>query len=184
MSMHATTVTTDKELQQIVDLSHQNHRLNISESEKTMEGFVSWEYSYDLLKKMQDQQPHVIVKDNELLAGYALVALREANTFHHDLAAMIKNMEKIVYNSKPLSAYKYYIMGQVCIDKAYRGKGVFDMLFQHHKKLFKEKFDFVVTEISPGNQRSIRAHEKVGFKTIYTYQDAIDEWNVVLWNWK
>ena len=53
--MHATIVTTDEELQQIVELSHLNQRANVSESEKSKEGFISWEYSYELLKQMQDQ---------------------------------------------------------------------------------------------------------------------------------
>ena len=51
-------------------------------------------------------------------------------------------------------------------------------------KLFAEDFDFVATEISTTNKRSMRAHEKVGFKTIYTYSDALDEWNVVVWEWE
>jgi ribosomal protein S18 acetylase RimI-like enzyme len=181
--MHATIVTTDDELRQIVELSAINHRNNVSAFEKEKEGFISWQYSYELLHKMHQQQPHVIVKDGERLAGYALVALKEAKVFHADLAAMINSLEALVYNNKPLSDYNYYVMGQVCVDKAYRGKGVFDMLYQHHKKIFKDKFDFVATEISTNNLRSIRAHEKVGFKTIYTYKDAVDEWNVVLWDW-
>lgn len=181
--MHTTIVTTDEELEQIVQLSHKNQKLNVDASEKEKEGFVTWEYSFDLLKKMQDQQPHVIVKEGDQLAGYALVALKEAGPFHKDLAAMFNNLEKVNYDGKLLSEYKYYVMGQVCIDKDYRGKGVFDMLYQQHKKLFKDRFDFVVTEISASNTRSVRAHEKVGFKTIYSYTDAIDNWNVVLWDW-
>lgn len=182
--MHTTTVTTDEELKQIERLSHKNHRVYIDTAEKDKEGFVSWEYSFDLLKKLQDQQPHVIVKDGDHLIGYALVALKEAGSFHKDLETMFNNLEQVMYNGKPLSSYKYYVMGQVCIDKEYRGKGVFGMLYQQHKKLFKDSFDFVVTEISPGNTRSVRAHEKVGFKTIYTYTDEMDNWNVVLWDWK
>ena len=182
--MHATIVTTDEELQQIVALSALNHRDNVTASEKAKEGFISWQYSFDLLHKMQQQQPHIIVKDGEHLAGYALTALKEAKVFHADLTAMINSLETLMYNNKPLADYNYYVMGQVCVDKAYRGKGVFDMLYQHHKKIFKDKFDFVVTEISTNNLRSIRAHEKVGFKTIYTYKDSVDEWDVVLWDWE
>ena len=182
--MIAKIVTTGDELKQIVELSHKNQKLNVDQSEKEKEGFVTWEYSYKLLKQMQGQQPHVIVKDKDHLAGYALVALKEAGAFHKDLATMFKNLETVTYNDKLLSEYKYYVMGQVCVDKEYRGKGVFNMLYQQHKKLFKDRFDFVVTEISPNNTRSVRAHEKVGFKTIYTYKDSIDNWNVVLWEWE
>jgi L-amino acid N-acyltransferase YncA len=75
-------------------------------------------------------------------------------------------------------------MGQICIDKTYRGKGVFKMLYDKHREMNKDVYDFIVTEISTGNLRSIKAHQKTGFKTIHTYLDHMDEWNVVLWDWK
>ena len=90
--MHATIVTTDDELQQIVALSHINQRENVSEAEKSKEGFISWQYSFELLKKLQDQCPHIIVKDEDKLAGYALVALKKAATFHIDLATIFSFM--------------------------------------------------------------------------------------------
>jgi ribosomal protein S18 acetylase RimI-like enzyme len=182
--MTATIVTTDEELKQIVQLSHKNLRANISEKEQTNQGFITWNYSFDLLQKMNAQHPHVIVKDNDKVIGYALVASRDASRFHTDLKAMIHQLETIKYNNKQLSEYSYYVMGQICVDDTYRGKGVFRMLYMHHKKLFEKDYDFVITEISTSNIRSLRAHEKIGFKIIYTYEDAVDEWDVVLWNWK
>ncbi len=182
--MIATIVTTDEELKQIVELSHQNQKANISEEDVDKEGFTSWSYSLDLLQKMHGLHPNVIVKDGDKVVGYAMVALKEARGFHKELAEMMNFIDSIEYNGKPLSSYNYYVMGQVCIDKNYRGTGVFNMLYQKHKELFQHKFDFVETEISSSNKRSLRAHEKVGFKTIYTYRDNKDEWNVVLWNWE
>lgn len=181
--MIATIVTTNEELEQIVELSHKNMRTNFSEAARHANGFLTWSYSLQLLQQMNAQQPHVIVKDNDKVIGYALVALREASQFHPALNAMIVQLETLEYNNKKLSNYKYYVMGQVCVDAAYRGKDVFQMLYAHHKKLFEKDFDFVVTEISTSNKRSIRAHEKVGFKTFYTYSDALDKWNVVVWEW-
>jgi len=181
--MTATIVTTDEELKQIVQLSHKNLRAHIPEKEQTIQGFITWNYSLELLQQMNAQQPHVIVKDNDKVIGYALIALKEASQFHPDLKAMIDQLQTIQYNNKQLSAYRYYVMGQVCIDSAYRGTGVFKMLYRHHKKMFEKAYDFVITEISTSNTHSLRAHEKIGFKTIYTYKDVLDEWNVVLWDW-
>ncbi len=62
----------------------------------------------------------------------------------------------------------------------YRGQGVFDLLYAHHRQLFARQYDFVITEIATRNQRSQRAHERVGFETINTYRDELDEWNVVV----
>ena len=133
---------------------------------------------------MNEQHPHIIVKDENIVVGYALVALKEAQVFHKDLNVMMHHLETLQYKNKSLQQYKFYVMGQICIDENYRGRGVFQLLYQHHKKLFEHNFDFVVTEISTSNTRSMRAHEKIGFKTIHTYKDALDEWNVVLWDWK
>ena len=182
--MTATIVTSHDELKQIVQLSQANLRINVPLKQQAEQGFITWNYSLDLLEKMNAQQPHVIVKDKGNVIGYALVALKSSMQFHSDLNAMICQLETINYNNKKLSGYKYYVMGQIAIDPAYRGKGVFEMLYHQHKKLFAREFDFVITEISTANKRSLRAHEKVGFKTIHSYEDALDEWNVVLWNWK
>src|SRR5690242_1526806 len=114
--MLATIVTTSEELQQIVQLSDQNIRTKVSQEEKQSQGFVSWSYSLELLQKMNEQHPHVIVKHDNNVVGYALVALKEARHFHADLEAMIRHLDKIIYNTKKLSDYNYYVMGQICID--------------------------------------------------------------------
>lgn len=181
--MTATVVTTNNELEEIVELSHKNLRTKISLAQQ-QQGFITWNYSFQLLKQMNDQCAHVIVKDNNNVVGYALVALKEASIFHKDLNGMMMHLETLQYKNKSLQQYKFYVMGQICVADDYRGKGVFQMLYQYHKKLFENNFDFVITEISTSNTRSMRAHEKIGFEIIHNYKNALDEWNVVLWNWK
>ena len=138
----------------------------------------------DLLHSMHKLAPSIIVKDKDKVVGYALVTLKEAREFHADLETMITNLQPLHYKEKPLFAYSFYCMGQICIDKYYRGKGVFNSLYEHHKKIYQHQFDLLVTEISANNPRSQKAHEKVGFKTIHNYRDDIDEWNVVVWDWE
>jgi RimJ/RimL family protein N-acetyltransferase len=182
--LEATVVSTKDELEQIHQLNQLNLKQNLSGKEKEKEGFVSWLYSMDLLQNMHKLAPSIIVKDNDKIIGYALVTLKEAGEFHPDLQTMINNLQPLQYNGKPLFAYSFYCMGQICIDKNYRGKGVFKSLYQHHKKIYQTQFDLLITEISIDNPRSQKAHEKVGFKTVYTYRDNMDEWNVVVWDWE
>ena len=73
-------------------------------------------------------------------------------------------------------------MGQICIDKNYRGKGLFEILYQKHKSEYSKKYQLLITEISTSNYLSIRAHEKIGFKTISSHIDTLDTWNIVLWD--
>jgi RimJ/RimL family protein N-acetyltransferase len=74
-------------------------------------------------------------------------------------------------------------MGQICVDKNYRGKGLVQELYNKHKEIYSTKYQLLITEVSTANIRSQKAHEKVGFTTIHTYKDAMDEWNVVVWEW-
>jgi len=178
-----TLVTNSYELQQVAALSKENLRIGLSEEEKQTQGFITWEYPFRLLQQLHSIAPSVIVKYNEEVVGYALTACKEAAVFQPEMVPMIAHLETLFFCDKPIKENTYYIMGQVCIAKAHRGKGVFEMLYQHHKIVFQPQFELLVTEVSTSNHRSIQAHRKLGFQTINTYRDAVDEWDVVVWDW-
>jgi hypothetical protein len=180
----ATVVTARDELLQIHDLNQQNLKQHLDTGEREKEGFVSWLYSVDLLQQMHELAPTVIIKDDNKVVGYALTTLKEASKFHPDLETMFKNLEALNFKDRSLFSYHFYCMGQICIAKDYRGKGMVDRLYQKHKEVYSHKYDFILTEISTRNPRSIKAHEKVGFRSIYKYEDVMDEWSVVIWDWK
>lgn len=184
MALHPGLVSSDDELQQIHSLNQLNLKSGLSKDEQIQQGFVTWLYSLELLRNLHKLAPSVIVKDNEKVIGYALTTLRESSGFHPDLKNMIHSIDPLFYNGKSLAKYSYYCMGQICIDKAYRGKGVFDLLYKMHKKEYSYQYELLITEISTSNYRSIRAHEKTGFKTISTHKDALDTWNIVVWDWQ
>ncbi len=182
--MYATQVTTEEELQQILDLQQQNLRgVNNGMTEKE-QGFVTVTHNMDILKQMHRLEPSVIVKDGEQLAGYALVMPRECGTIVPELFSLYAGLEKLSYKNRPLTDHHFYVMGQVCVATAYRGKGVFDRLYAKHRELFRDRYQFVITEIATRNTRSLRAHERVGFTRIHIYTDELDEWAVVIWDWE
>jgi hypothetical protein len=182
--MLVTTVSTDEELQQISALNQLNLKKNISAKESSIEGFVSWEYDIRLLKAMHHFSPSIIAKDNNKVIGYALVAPKAAATVHPELAALLDKIDSLVYNNQPLAAYNYYIMGQVCIDKNYRGLALFDKMFALHQQLYQPHYDFVATTIATQNIRSLKAHERVGFKIIHEIADRMGNWWLVVWDWQ
>jgi hypothetical protein len=179
----ATIVTTAEELKQIQKINGENLKSNLSKSEVDQEGFVSWLYPLQLLQQMHRLAPSIIIKDDETVVAYALTTLKESVAFHADLKKFIDNIEGIWYKNKKLQDYNYYCMGQICVSKSYRGKNFVQMLYQKHKEVYSRSFELLITEISASNIRSQKAHERVGFKTIYTYTDSLDEWNVVVWDW-
>ena len=77
-------------------------------------------------------------------------------------------------------AFRYILMGQVCVAKDYRGQGVFEGLYRKMQERMAPYFDLIVTEISERNARSLRAHEKVGFVEMTRFQAPDGErWVVV-----
>jgi ribosomal protein S18 acetylase RimI-like enzyme len=179
-----TQVHTPDELEQIYELNQLNLKQNVSPAEREQEGFVSWLYSIDLLEEMHQLAPSVIVKDGDKVVGYALTTLPAARAFHPDLEEMFYNLEAVHYKERSLFNYQFYCMGQICVAKEYRGQGLVNSLYQKHKELYRTQYDFLLTEISTRNPRSQKAHEKVGFRTIHTHRDSMDEWNVVVWDWR
>lgn len=179
-----TTVTTKDELLQIHELNQKNLKQNLTVQEQNEEGFVTWLYSVALLEQMHQLAPGIIVKEEEQVVGYALTTLKEAGAFHPDLQIMFQHLEQVSYNGTLLFSCRFYCMGQICIAKGHRGKGLIKSLYEKHKEVYSPHYEFILTEISTGNLRSQKAHKKIGFTTIHTYRDATDEWNVVVWDWR
>jgi len=182
--LQASLVNTSEQLKQIHQLNQKNLRSFISEHEQMDQGFLSWPYSLELLQQMNELAKSVIVTEQDQLAGYALTTLPEARRFHPELDLMFKGFEELLYKGRPIFSYRFYCMGQICIAKEYRGMGIVPMLYNKHKEIYSSEYDFILTEISTRNTRSMKAHEKVGFKIIHHHRDHLDEWAVVVWDWK
>lgn len=182
--IHTTTVSTTEELQQVLTLQQKNLISNISDDERQSQGFVTLQHTLDTLQQMHQLAPSVVAKDNDKVVGYALTMLPECRQLVPDLEPMFAILDTLEWKQRPLNNSRFYVMGQICIDKEYRGKGLFDLLYQQHKDTYGPQFDCLVTEIATRNHRSLRAHERVGFEVIHTHRDVLDEWVVVVWDWE
>jgi ribosomal protein S18 acetylase RimI-like enzyme len=185
MLMYTTTIAQKQdELEQILALQQSNLQANNGLAEIESQGFVTVQHSLETLQMMNQLAPSIIIKDNDAVIAYALVMLKSCRNLIATLEPMFAEFDNIEWNGNALDAFKYYVMGQVCISKNYRGIGLFDQLYQKHREIYSEEYDFVLTEVALRNKRSLRAHERVGFKTVHSYKDMTDEWAVILWDWK
>jgi len=179
-----TLLTTDTEIRQLLALQQSNLPQHISTQEAQSQGFVTVEHDYELMKAMNEAEAHVIAKDQQKVIGYCLVMLSSFQDRIPVLQPMFALLDGLVYQSKPLETYQYFVMGQVCIDKNYRGQGVFDGMYESLKENYHQKYDFVITEVATRNVRSIKAHQRVGFELLHRYTDPRgEEWDVIIWNW-
>ncbi|MBT8261780.1 MAG: GNAT family N-acetyltransferase, partial [Bacteroidia bacterium] len=70
----------------------------------------------------------------------------------------------------------FIVMGQVCIDKEFRRKGLFRRLYQEMLKGIQPEFSLIITEVDSKNSRSTNAHFKIGFQTISNYKSHNRDW--------
>jgi predicted GNAT family N-acyltransferase len=181
-TIHYTIAESDSDLYGILKLQRENLGVSISNEEALEEGFVTIEHDFALLKQMNSPYPHIIAKDGDTVVGYALVMQRELRDEIPVIAPMFDQIDGMTYQGLPLREANFIIMGQVCIAKAYRGQGVLQGLYQEMAKRMSQDFDYIITEISKRNPRSLKAHVKVGFETIREYQSKDgEEWVIVLW---
>ena len=172
------------DFEKISALNHANLKQYQTEESIREEGFVSWTYPVELLEKMHAYAPSIVAMDGEKMAGYALVARQEAASVHPELALLIDLLQGIQYEGKSLFQYRFYMMGQICVAKEYRGKGIPDAMYAYHREVNGDAFDFLLTTISTQNVRSIKMHERVGFEVIHTVNDRFGDWVVVVWDWR
>lgn len=174
------------DIRQIMDLQRANKEESISAKEAKEHGFVTISHDFDILKSMCEGAPQIVAKTADgVIVGYALVMPPSFDDKIPLLYSINQRMGTIEYRGKVASDRSYFVMGQVCISKDYRGQGIFDGLYQKMKADLSGMFDCVVTAVAVRNTRSRRAHGRVGFETIQLFSTpGIEDWDLILWDWE
>lgn len=180
-----TPAQTDKDLQGILALQKANLAANLSADEITSQGFVTVVHSFDDLKKMNETERHVIAKEGDNVIAYLLAMTPAAKNDIPVLRPMFQIFDNLLFHGEAVSSYQYIVVGQVCVDKGYRGRGVLDACYLAYREAFAPKYAFAVTEIATRNTRSIAAHKRIGFQELHRYTaPGGEEWSIVIWNWQ
>ncbi len=173
------------DLEGILQLQKANLAQGLSLEEIQSQGFVTVNHSFEQLKKLNDFEKHVIAKDGDKVVGYVLAMTPQSKLDIPILFPMFDAFDKIIFNGRKVSDCHYIVVGQVCVDKAYRGQGIFDQCYTAYKEFYEDKYDFAITEIATTNTRSLQAHRRIGFQEINSYfAPDKTEWIVVVWDWK
>ena len=169
---------TDEELKEILALQQVNLSINVSDEEKLKEGFVTLKHDFNILKKMNEVCAHCVAKENGKIIGFALSMLQD---FKEDIPLLVPMFNEIdeALGLENLSS-KYIAMGQICIDKTQRGKGVFRGLYSYMASEMKGNFDSIITEVDTKNIRSSNAHKSVGFKLLKKYVYNNQLWEIII----
>jgi L-amino acid N-acyltransferase YncA len=102
---------------------------------------------------------------------------------HPELDHLFNTLDATEYKGALLKESNYILIGQVCVAKSHRGQGWVPKMYTYYKDLHAKEYQYLVTDISQANKRSIRMHQKIGFETIGVIEQVGTGWDIVLWNW-
>jgi hypothetical protein len=180
-----TTAATPEDLHGILTLQKANLAKNLSAPEITSQGFVTVHHSYEDLKTLNDIEQHVIAKDGQKVIAYLLAMTKKSKSDIPVLVPMFDVFEHVLFGSRSIAAFSFMVVGQVCVDKSYRGIGILDNCYSLYREQFKNEYEFAITEIVSTNLRSLNAHKRIGFNEVYRYQSPDNtKWSIVLWDWR
>jgi ribosomal protein S18 acetylase RimI-like enzyme len=170
----------EDDLLQILKLQSSNLMEALDASEAKTEGFVTVHHDLDLLKTLGQEFPHTLAKDGKKVLAYALSMPPSCANTIEVLQPMFKVINALTYHGKRLANTNYIVMGQVCVDKAYRKQGVFRNLYNAMCKQLRGKVEYIITKVSQENERSLQAHLAIGFKVLHTFETEGKNWDVII----
>jgi GNAT superfamily N-acetyltransferase len=181
--LHFTTVSNAGEVRQIRELQAANLPSALTPDTMASQGFVTVRHDLDVLQRMNEAAPAIIAKDGDWVVAYALVMPREFASDVPILQPLFEMLDALSWRGALLRDQpRWFVMGQVCVAEAYRGRGVFDGLYRAMAEAYRDRYDFTVTEVAARNTRSLRAHARAGFRTLQVYPDATtgEDWHVIV----
>ncbi len=177
-----TVASTDRHFEEILALQRRYHTRTLSREVQDVEGFVFAEHTVPLLRRMAAQSPQAIALSDGSVVAYCLTLPPSLRAEVPSLIPMFEQFERTVYRGRPLTAWRFFVGGQVCVDREHRGQGLLARLYERLRTSLAPERELCVTEISTRNQVSLRAHEKMGFDVVAGYSDAQEEWVIVAWD--
>ena len=171
--VHYRPAATARELLEILDLQRRNQPAALSAEEMEREGYVTLTHSLPLLQQMQGMGPQVVAVADGRVVGYALC-------LHPELAGEVPALAPMFRAIRLVrgAGSDYRVMGQVCVEKEFRGQG-------HFRRLYRELRNRcsplpLITEVAETNRRSLQAHLAIGFERLTRHEDGGTRWEVLI----
>ena len=174
------------ELKQIIALQKQYHLETVDEQTAKEQGFVTAVHKYEVLEAMNSSAATVIAKDGTRVVGYALTMKREFADDVPALTELFHHQDEAIWNGTRLGDQDYLVMGQICVAEEARGQRLPDRMYRYMRSCYSLHYPYLVTAIDARNTRSMRVHERVGFKDLvrFTSEETGKNWVIVIWEWR
>lgn len=158
-----------RDLPSLLELQEANLLGNLPK-EQHKDGFLSARFTSEQFAQMNREAAIVVAEDDGRSVGYACSAGVDFSRQFPILAAMIATFGQLTYLGTTLIDARVCIYGPVCVDRAWRGRGVLRGLIARMKEELAGQFDVAAAFISKTNTRSLAAHvDGLGMSVIGDY---------------
>lgn len=148
------------DLEGILALLRANHVSNLTEEEKAF-GFVTTNITKEQLAELIEKEKGVtIASDKGRVVAFAFAAPWEYWKVWPLFQHMIDILPQYELNGTKFSTENTYQYGPVCVDRAYRGTGLFKEVFDYSLACFEERYPIMVTFVNSVNPLSLAAHTR------------------------
>jgi hypothetical protein len=152
-------IAIESDIAKIFKLQSANLYTNLSEAERT-DGFITTPFTTEQIKTLIDRTGVFVADRDNAIAGYIFAG---SWTFFSQWAIfpyMVSRFPQLNFQGMPLTTSNTFQYGPVCIDRTWRGTGVFPQLFETMRSHFSSQFPIGITFINQINSRSLAAHKQ------------------------
>src|SRR6185503_17632179 len=108
---------------QILKLQSANFIVNLAVEERK-EGFLSAQFSAAQTAAIAEDLGTMVAVVDDQVAGFLCAFRNEFQTGSPVIAKMLESYDRLFFGDRPLSSFKSYIYGPVCIGRDYRRRGL------------------------------------------------------------
>lgn len=148
---------TDRDYPDLLQLQESNLIENLP-TEQHKDGFLSARFAAEQFAQMNREAAVAVAENHGRIVGYACSAGVDFSRQFPILAAMIATFRRLTYLGTTLIDARVCIYGPVCVDRAWRERGVLRGLIARIKAELAGQFDVAAAFISKANSRSLAVH--------------------------
>ena len=160
-------LATVSDIASVLALHRKYHISTIAEVDKS-DGFISSSFNEKQLEELIERERGLTVAiANEKVVAYVMAASWHFWSTWPIQSYMISMLGKYEFCGQVLSVDNSYQYGPICVDKEFRGTGLFEEIFKFSLAEMASRYPFLVTFINRLNPRSYHAHtKKIGLSVL------------------
>ncbi|MGH7875214.1 MAG: N-acetyltransferase [Candidatus Binatia bacterium] len=141
----------------ILRLQSANFIANLT-AEERKQGFLSAQFSAAQTAQIAEDLGTMVALVDDQVAGFLCAFRNQFETGSPVIARMLESYDRLLFEGRPLSFFKSYIYGPVCIGREYRQRGLLRGLYEAQKNDLAGRFDLGVAFVARNNPHSLQAH--------------------------